>query len=91
MTDERVELTKSVTTDKLIEGGTGRIFLIDRTRYTDADGVVVSESVHRRPIEPDQDVADEARDVQELAELTRTQRERADAEREQLPPEPRET
>lgn len=97
MTSERVELTKSTTQDRLIEGDTGRIFLIDRTRYTDAAGNVVSESVHRTPIEPDAivDAADVGRDVAELRELVQAQRERADAERVPVEPvepvEPRET
>ena len=53
MTDPNVvELRKEVSTDHLIEGATGRSFVIERTRYLDDDGSVIAEETHRRPIEP---------------------------------------
>lgn len=51
-----VTLTEQVIHDTLIEGETGRIFVVSRTRLLDTDGNRVSETVHRFPIEPDEDV-----------------------------------
>ena len=69
---ETITLTRDIVTDTLIEGETGRIFLITRTRLLDADGNKVSEQVHRRPIEPDADVRTESPEVKALAPIVRT-------------------
>ena len=67
----QVTLDTDTITDYEIEGETGRVFVITRTRYLDGD-TVVSEQKHRRPIEPDADVTQEPAEVKAIAAEVRT-------------------
>ena len=62
----QVTLDTDTITDYEIEGETGRVFVITRTRYLDGD-TVVSEQRHRRPIEPDADISNEPAEAKAIA------------------------
>lgn len=61
--------------DYVIEGATGRVFVIDHpAQLVDADGNVVGleGSKHRRPIEPDASLTGESAQLKALAKLARS-------------------
>jgi hypothetical protein len=70
-----VTLNRSDTIERAeVEFATGRVFVVERRGVlTDADGNVISPGTkHRRPIEPDADVAAEDADVKAIATRIRT-------------------
>ena len=67
-----VTLTSVPWDDLISEGKTGRVYVKHVEHLTDADGNLVAEKVHRRPIEPDADVKDELTRIKAFVKLART-------------------
>ena len=67
-----VTLTSEAYDDLISEGRTGRVFVKHIEELTDDTGTLVTQKVHRRPIEPDADVKGESTRIKAFVALART-------------------
>ena len=67
-----ITLTSEAWDDLISEGKTGRVYVKHVEELTDEDGTLVTQKVHRRPIEPDADVTAEPKRIRDFVKLART-------------------